>query len=207
MINIYVVRHTEAEHHVEDLGGGWYDSSLTEKGKAQALKIANSLYDELSINNLPIYSSDLKRCVEMADIFSRVFESTITLDRNLREMSFGDCEGKPKEWRVDNVIPMLTDGKRLDHRFYKNAESRREAGQRAVDFINKVLEQSHENVIVITHGFFSTFLIMAWLKVPVENMDYCNFYLGPGGITVLNEDDFWGGRNVLDLNRMGYLDN
>ena len=132
--------------------------------------------------------------------------SSVILDKNLREMSFGDGEGKPKEWRTENVLPQSTDGNRLDHRIFKNAESRRETGQRASDFLNHLLSQSLENVIVITHGFISTFLIMAWLKVPVENMDYGNFYLGSGGVTILNQDDFWDGRNVLDLNRLGYLE-
>jgi probable phosphoglycerate mutase len=206
MRNIYIIRHTEATHHIEGLVGGWYDTSLTEKGRTQAVKIANSLYEEINIKNIPIYSSDLKRCVEIADIFSKVFMSPVVLDKNLREMNFGDGEGKPKEWRDENVRPSPADGNRLDHCIFPNAESRREAGQRACNFINQLINRSLENVIVITHGFFSTFLIMAWLKVPVENMGYCNFYLGSGGVTILNEDDFWSGRNVLELNRQYYLE-
>jgi probable phosphoglycerate mutase len=172
----------------------------------QADKIANSLFDDIKIKNIPIYSSDLKRCVEMAEIFKKVFMSSIILDKNLRETNFGDGEGKSKEWRDENIVPRPADGNRLDHRVFKNAESRREVGQRARDFIKYLLDQSFENAIVITHGFFSTFLVMAWLKVPVENMNYGNFYLGPGGVTILNEDDYWGGRNVLELNRQYYLE-
>ena len=86
----------ERIQHVQGLRGGWYDTSLVENGRIQATKIATSLYDEVGTPSIPIYSSDLKGCVETADIFSRVFNSTIVLDRNLREMSLGDAEGKPK---------------------------------------------------------------------------------------------------------------
>jgi probable phosphoglycerate mutase len=199
------VRHTESLHHVQGLGGGWYDTSLTKKGKAQAEKIATSLFKEIRLQGIPIYSSDLKRCSEMAAIFSKVFNSAVILDKNLREMNFGDGGGKPKEWYDANTIPSPTDGNRLDHRVFKNAESRREVGQRAHSFLDQLLKKQDENVIIITHGRFSTFLIMAWMKVPVENMDYCSFVVKPGGVTILNEDDFLGSRNVVNTNKMDYL--
>lgn len=205
MRNIYIIRHTESEHHVKGLGGGWYDTSLTKRGKAQAEKIAKSLFSEIKLHGVPIYSSDLKRCSETSIIVSKTFKSKVTLDKNLREMNFGECTGKSKEWRDANIIPVPDDGNRLDHRLFKGAESRREVGKRAVKFINQLLKKPEENVIVITHGFFSTFLIMAWLKTPVTNMDYCRFYLNSGGIDLLSEDDLSKNRNVIYLNRLDFL--
>ena len=47
---------------------------------------------------------------------------------------------------------------------------------------------------------------MAWMRIPVENMDYGNFPGGgPGGVTLLNEDDFWHNRNVIYTNKMDFL--
>jgi probable phosphoglycerate mutase len=205
MRNIYVVRHTEAEHHIQKLGGGWYDTSLTEKGRAQAQKVAESLFNEIKLTGIPIYSSDLKRCLETVEIFSKVFNSKVTLDRNLREMNFGEGGGKTREWYDVNTIPMPTDETRIDHRIFKNAESRREVGQRAVEFVNHLMNEQDENVILITHGFISTFLISAWLKVPVENMDYINFKTNSSGVDLLSEDDFWKSRNVVYFNRLDFL--
>ena len=205
MRTVYIIRHTEATHHVDNLGGGWYDSSLTEKGIGQANKIAESLRIEIKKQNIPLYSSDLKRCSEMADIFSRVFKSPVILDENLREMSLGDYEGQSKEWLAENIIFRPKDGNKLDHRHFKNAESRREVGTRASYFINQLLKKPDEDVIVITHGFFSTFLIMAWLKVPVEHMGYCTFYVSSGGVTILNEDPDFGERNVICVDKLDYL--
>ncbi|HEX9897220.1 MAG TPA: histidine phosphatase family protein [Dehalococcoidales bacterium] len=204
MRNLYVVRHTESLHHVQGLYGGWYDTSLTEKGRVQATKVATGLYNHINISNIPIYSSDLKRCSEMAYIFARVFNSPVILDKNLREMSGGDNDGKTQEWQKQNIIPPI-DGNRLDHRVFNNAESRREVGTRVYDFLNQIAGKSDNNVIIITHRFVMTFLIMAWLRVPIENMDYCEFKSNPGSVTLLNEDDYLRNRNVVYVNRLDFL--
>jgi probable phosphoglycerate mutase len=205
MRNLYIVRHTESEHHVQKLLGGWYDFPLTEKGKNQAAQIATNLFIEIKTRGIPVYSSDLKRCSEMADIFAKVFGSQVILNSNLREMNFGEGEGKPQKWRSENIIPKPVDGDRLDYRRFKNAESRREVGMRAYAFLDSILSKPDKNIIAITHGHFSTFLIMAWLKVPVENMGYGDFKVSSGGLTLLNEDDFWGNRNIIYTNKMDYL--
>ncbi len=201
MKSIYVVTHTESIHHVQGLGGGWYDTSLTENGRAQAEKIAAALYKEIGIQNIPIYSSDLKRCAEMADIFSKTFNSKVILDRSLKEMSFGDAEGKTKEWRSKNIIPKPGNGNSLDHHIFDNAESRRDVGTRIQNVLSQIVNEPYENVIIITHGHALTFVIMAWLRVPIENMGHCHFAANPGGVTLLREDEFWGERNVIYLNR------
>jgi probable phosphoglycerate mutase len=205
MRNIYIVRHTESLHHVQGLGGGWYDTPLTEKGKLQAKTIAENLYKEIKIAGIPIYSSDLKRCSETATFFSEVFHSTVILDKNLREMNFGEGGGKPREWYDTHIIALPAGSNRLDHRVFKGAESKREAGTRAQIFMDKLLETTDENVIIITHGFITKFLIMAWMKIPVEHMGYCDFRGQSGGVAFLNEDDFWGNRNVIYISRMDFL--
>jgi probable phosphoglycerate mutase len=203
--NIYLVTHTEALHHVQGLGGGWYDTPLTEKGKTQAAKLAKNLQAEIDISGIPIYSSDLKRAKETASEFARVFGSSVIMDRNLREMNFGEYGGKTKEWHDKHIVPLSKDSDRMDHRLFTGAESRRECGQRAYVFINRLLVERDDNAIIITHGHFRTFLIMAWLKVPVENMGYGQFPANSGSVTHLKEDDLFKNRNIVYLNRMDFL--
>jgi len=205
MKNVYVVTHTEATHHVQGLGGGWYDTSLTENGRSQARKIAVALHNEIGEQNIPVYSSDLKRCAETAGAFAEVFNSTVILDRNLREMSYGDAEGKDNEWRNKNITPRPTDGYRLDHKIFRNSESRRDVGTRIQSSVNQIANRSDNNIIIITHGFALTFVIMAWLRIPVENMDHCSFNAKPGGVTLLHEDDFFESRFVMYINKQDYL--
>ncbi len=201
MKNIYVVTHAESVHHIEDLGGGWYDTSLTEKGITQAGDIAKALFNQIQVPNIPVYSSDLKRASETANIISEVFNSKVICDKRLREMSYGEAEGKPREWREQNIIPKPTDGNRLDHRIFKNSESRRDVGKRIQDYFNRIISKSDENIIIVTHGFALTFIIMTWLKVPLENMDYCNFETAPGRVTYLYEDDLRGNRNIVYISK------
>ena len=207
MKNIYVVTHTEATHHIQGLVGGWYNTSLTENGRNQAMKIAEALYSEIGEQNTPIYSSDLKRCAETAEAFAEVFNSPVILDRNLREMSWGDAEGKNQKWLNDNHIPKPTDGNRLDHKNFSNSESRREVGTRIQSAVNRIANRPDNNIVIITHGFALTFVIMAWLRVPVENMDYCSFNTRSGGVTLLHEDDVFESRFVMYVNKRDYLEN
>jgi len=207
MKNVYVVTHTEAIHHVQGLAGGWYDTSLTENGRNQARKIAVALYSEIGEQNIPIYSSDLKRCAETAEAFVEVFNSTVILDRNLREMSLGDADGKNREWINKNITPKPTDGNRLDHQFVRNSESRRNVGTRIQSSVNQIVNMPDNNIIIVTHGFALTFVIMAWLRIPVENMDYCRFHARPGGVTLLHEDDLFKDRFVMYINKQDYLQN
>ncbi len=205
MKNIYVVTHTESIHHIQGLYGGWYDTSLTENGRGQAKKIATALYSEIGKQNIPIYSSDLKRCAETASIFAEVFNSAVVLDRDLREMNLGDGGGKTKEWRDKNIVPKPADGNRLDHRIFRNSESRREIGTRIQSSLNQIVSKPENYTIIITHAFALTFVIMAWLKVPVKNMDYCHFQPRSGAVTLLQEDDLFGSRTVTFVNKLDYL--
>jgi len=201
MRNIYVVRHTQSLHHVQGIAGGWYDSPLTEKGLANARAIAEALHDELKLEGIPVYSSDLKRCSQMASAFGDAFKSPVTLDRDLREMHGGDCEGKPDAWAKRNMV-VLTEGNRIDHHAFNNSESRRDVGKRMYSFIGRLMATPDESAIVITHGFAQSFLIMAWLKVPVENMDYGDFSrTSPGSVSLLSEDDTWKNRHVVYVGR------
>ena len=61
-------------HHVKKLGGGWYDTPLTEKRKTDARRIALHRAGQIETTNLSMYSSDLLRCTDMATIFQDVFK-------------------------------------------------------------------------------------------------------------------------------------
>ena len=201
MRNIYVITHAQSIHHIEDLGGGWYDTSLTEKGKVQAERLAEFLYGEIGTPDIPVYSSDLKRAFETAEIIARPFHSSVIQDKRLREMSFGDADGKPRDWRNEHITPLPADGDRLNHRIYKNAETRNEVGARIRECLDEIIANNDENLIIVSHGNALTFIIMSWLKVPVENMDYCHFQPAPARVTYLQEDDVLKTRSVVYICR------
>ena len=201
MQNVYVVTHAQSVHHIEDLGGGWYDTSLTEKGVEQAGKLAEFLYSKIGISCIPVYSSDLKRAFETAEIIAQPFNSSVIRDKRLREMSFGDADGKPGEWRAENITPRPADGDRLNHQLFNNAETRKDVGTRIRECLDEIIAKKDENLIIVSHGNALTFIIMAWLKVPVENMNYCSFQPSPARVTYLQEDDVLKNRNVIYICR------
>jgi probable phosphoglycerate mutase len=43
--DIYVVAHTQSQHHVDGLVGGWYDSPLTDFGRRQAGAVTHRIAD------------------------------------------------------------------------------------------------------------------------------------------------------------------
>jgi len=204
--DLFVITHTESVHHVEKLGGGWYDTPLTERGKNDASRIATRLFDRLGTREIPILSSDLQRCTDMAAIFQKVFASPYQVDQRLREMSCGSAEGQAREWLDAHLNPVPDDENRLDHQVFEGAESRREVGMRVTRFLEDLCKTDHEQVLVITHGFALTFLIAAWLRVPVDNMDYCEFRATPGGVTHLSENKQFGNRVLVRLNDTSYVD-
>jgi probable phosphoglycerate mutase len=196
MRNIYLVTHAQSLHHVEKKVGGWYDTPLTKTGQIQAEKTALLLKSKIKTSDYGIYSSDLKRAKETAEIIGKHLQKTVTLDPRLREMNFGEAGGKPLEWSQQWIKPQPVDGNRLNHRIYKGAENRIEIAERITEALNQILIQNLEDTIIVTHGFASTFLIMAWMKIPPEHMDYCDFPAKPSSLTLLHEDDLFNNRGV-----------
>jgi len=74
MMTIYVVRHGEAEGNAERRIIGQSDHSLTEGGEKDAEVLGERLR---SIKFNKIYSSDLKRARDTANIISKMLDSSL----------------------------------------------------------------------------------------------------------------------------------
>ncbi len=207
MRNVYVVTHAQSLHHIERRVGGWYDTSLTDLGREQAEKTGQFLKSAIDSTDVQLFSSDLKRAAETAEIIGRCLEKPVTLDSRLREMSYGDAEGKTQGWFQGQIKPQPTDGNRLDHRVYTGAESRFEVAVRVSEALTDILEKGARDTVIVSHGFASTFLIMAWIKIPADHMGYCNLAAKPGSVTMLHEDDLFGSRSVTYLCNTAHLEN
>jgi probable phosphoglycerate mutase len=143
----------------------------------------------------------LKQATEVAILFGEIIEGQVFKDRQLREMCIGDAEGKDKNWQSAN-IKSPPDNNRMNYRIYKNSESQIDVASRIVDFMNFLEKEMPENSIPARLGFALDFVILSWLRIPIENMDCANFRSNPGGVTLLVEDDqFWNGE-VSYLNRV-----
>lgn len=88
---------------------------------------------------------------------------------------------------------------RLDHLIFNGAESRRGIGARISEAVNDIVLNQAKDTVIVTHGFALTFVIMAWFKIPVEHLAWCQFQPRPATVTLLQEDDSSHNRNVVYL--------
>ncbi|HEY3331170.1 MAG TPA: histidine phosphatase family protein [Capsulimonadaceae bacterium] len=90
-MHLLIVRHGETVWNVERRIQGWGNSDLTDRGKRQA----RQLRDRLRSRSLAaVYSSDLSRAVDTAEIIAAPHHLAVNQLRELRETSWGDWEGK-----------------------------------------------------------------------------------------------------------------
>lgn len=207
MQNLYVVNHPHAEHTEADLVGGWHDSHLTGPGRRDAYLIAEELQRRRdTLRPIRITTSDLARCTETAEILAAVLDVPVSTDARLREISFGEAEGRSNEWLAQRQIP-APDHDRLDHRGpIPRAETRREVATRVGACICELMTDIGHDHVVITHGYALTFVITTWMQIPVDAVGFASFATGPGAITHLHLDDYWRNRSLLSLADTAHLD-
>jgi probable phosphoglycerate mutase len=201
---LYAVTHAEATHHVERRVGGWYDSELTPLGHSHAESIARELRSRLE-GTPSIYTSDLKRAVQTAEPIADIFSAEPTLVSELREASCGVAEGKSSLWLEERIVLPPRQGNRLDHRICEGAETRREVATRIYQFIDRLIESTPDTAVVVTHGFALTFVISAWLGVPIESLGSARYGAASGSLTMLEIDPEWGDRKLVSFNETTHL--
>ena len=139
---IYLIRHGETDWNVERKIQGQTDIPLNKNGQKQA-KDSSEEISKLKIDK--IYSSDLSRAKETAEIINKKVGAEITFDKRLREVNYGDFEGvqidkfTDKDWEIFNETPEKIKG-----------ESRQQVYNRVKSFIDEIKDD--ENVLVVTHG-------------------------------------------------------
>ena len=85
----YIVRHGQTNWNILGKTQGHGNSDLTQKGEEQAFELAKAI-KEYPIDY--IYSSDLGRAVQTAEIVGDQIGVKVNQTKSLREMGFGDWE-------------------------------------------------------------------------------------------------------------------
>jgi 2,3-bisphosphoglycerate-dependent phosphoglycerate mutase len=89
---LLLVRHGETDWNAERRWQGHADVPLNERGRSQALTLAEELVGEGRVD--AVYASDLARARETGEIVSRRLGLDLVLDRDLREIDVGSREGR-----------------------------------------------------------------------------------------------------------------
>jgi broad specificity phosphatase PhoE len=147
--------------------------------------------------------------IEGAQISANWFSTlgvTPVLDDRLREQSFGVAGGRDRSWLDARLVPPPADGDRLNHAMgIDGSETRRDVACRVYRAMTDALALDVDSLIVVTHGIAATFVVAAWIGMPVAAAGHVAFRVSPGSITTLREDEFWHHRAVVSLGDRSHL--
>ncbi len=165
---LLLVRHGQSAGNAMHLYQGQMDMPLTDLGRRQAEALAGRLADRhIDI----LYSSDLSRALETAQIVGKRLGLEPILDRRLREVDLGGWSGLtraqviaryPEEWE------RWSRGEDIDH---AGGETFAQLWARVRDFIEDVLERHPgKTILAVTHGGVSRILVSRLLGMNLREM-------------------------------------
>ena len=149
MTKLLLVRHGETDWNRDGRWQGGSDTRLNDLGREQSRALAEQLDGEIDV----LYSSDLARARETAEIVAARLGLEVRLDPRLRERGFGSWEGlttiEIEERFADAHRRWLAgEGAGAD-----DAEAFEDFSARVEDFLSDVLRlHPGEDVLVISHG-------------------------------------------------------
>ncbi|MGH8219693.1 MAG: histidine phosphatase family protein [Steroidobacteraceae bacterium] len=152
-MRLIAIRHGETEWNIEGREQGHLDSALTPRGIQQSRAVAERLRrGRFSV----LYSSDLGRAMQTAEIISSVTGIRIMRDVRLRERNMGIFEGLTKEEIAQNFPAEYSDYRRIGHGFrIPKGESGQERLERSIRVLNAIAERHPtETIVAVTHGGF-----------------------------------------------------
>lgn len=200
MKTIITIQHTESVHHTNGMVGSVTDWPLSEKGILQAEKIGKNLSSELS-EKYVIYSSDLARAAQTAEIVGKYIGSKPNFLVELRERDLGEAVGHSVRWLKEHVEkPERT----VDDRLFPSAESRREEWNRLKPFFDEITSNEEEYIIIVSHGDLLSVFNAMWLGLSVESLEKSELFGVSGGVSFLFENPE-GKRFIKKMSDTSYM--
>lgn len=165
----YIVRHGQTNWNILGKTQGHGNSDLTEQGIVQARELAED------ITKYPIdyiYSSDLGRAIQTAEILGEKLNLEVQKTEGLREMGFGVWEGLLIDeikkdysdiydiWRNDPHLVNIPKGETL------------QVIKKRVDNFIEEINKKHENkhIIFVTHSITLRVMLLSFLGSGMENI-------------------------------------
>lgn len=138
-----------------------------------------------------MYSSDLLRASQTAEIAGKQLGLDITLDKGLREINTGVAAGKTKDWARANRKTRTRSGFDLDYQEFQDGESWREFYSRVCNCMDSIIEiEKDKNLLIVTHGGTLGYILAWWMKFEPDLIANAYFSSSVGGITVLSQNVF-----------------
>jgi alpha-ribazole phosphatase len=166
---LILIRHGETDWNIEGRWQGQADVPLNERGREQALRIAQALSRE---KIAAVYSSDLCRARETAQVLAACLGQSVRLDRRLREIHQGEWQGllvseiEEKyavefQQRQTNPMSVAPPG----------GETARQVMERVRQAIEEIVRRHpEESVAVVSHGFAIACLLAHERNIPFQRI-------------------------------------
>jgi probable phosphoglycerate mutase len=202
MNTVILVRHCQSDHHIRDITGGWTDAPLTDLGRMQAQRLGKRLKRLLEDQPARLFSSDLSRAAETAQIIGRICAFEPRFYEELRELNNGQAKDLS---RLDaKLIEQPITDPVHDWVPYPGAESWRMMANRVYGFLELLHPLVADTAIFVTHGNTGVAAIQWWLGLEVPCVPAISFQLDPASITILGIN-FWNERTIVKLNDTSHL--
>jgi len=187
-VRLIFVRHGQTIYNVELRYQGHTDSELSELGRQQAIKVAERLRDE---DVAAVYSSDLRRAGETAEIIARFHGLPVEADDLLRECAFGDWEGLTVA-EIRDAYPELYQSYLEDSVKHRapNGERLESLVQRVGEAVDRIVGRHPDDIVVIVghggtiHAFICHALgasLYSFRKIRLDNCSVTVFSLDADG--------------------------
>jgi probable phosphoglycerate mutase len=198
---LIIVRHGQTQWNLKLIRQGHLDSPLTEKGVAQAKALGERLARETFT---ALYSSDLGRALQTAQMIAEATGHKIVTDARLRERHLGIFQGLngdeirekyPEEYRLHRTVGptyVIPDGESVEQQVARNVEYLKEIAERHVG----------EKIVVVTHGGVLSGLFRHTFSIPFtapRRFEFTN-----ASLNVFNyEDGNWLLQTWGDISHLG----
>ncbi|MDE0343323.1 MAG: histidine phosphatase family protein [Deltaproteobacteria bacterium] len=196
-MQIFLLRHGETRWNHEGRCQGSSDIELNETGQRQASEVAA----HLSRRHIDaVYSSDLRRARETAEIVGGPHEVAVRVEPDLRELDHGEMEGLTfvevrerfggliEQWRTRPVGVELPGGERL-----------LDVDRRVWSALNRIVEghDDGDTIVVVSHSFP---ILSALCRISGTPLDqYRTFHLKPCELSHVSftRSDGWAIREAV----------
>ena len=185
-MQIVLVRHGATDWNLQGRCQGATDRELSEVGVRQAEQLAVLLSSE-SIQ--AIYSSDLRRARQTAELISQPHNLPVLIEENIRELDHGALEGLTfneikqsyseflTRWRTEPAEIQVPGGEKLI-----------DVAERAWEGVARIAERhvAAESIVVVSHNFPILGIVCRVTGTHLNN--YRSFHLDPCSVTRLQRN-------------------
>jgi broad specificity phosphatase PhoE len=162
LCTIYLVRHGQSEANIQGLFG--MDTSLTSTGRQQANELLDVLKD---VHFDAIFSSNLIRAKQTAEIIALERKIAVQTKDLLRERHWGSIEGKVKAIVRSELKDLfekaktMDDAERVKYKVIPDMESEEDAVSRFITVLREIaIAYAGKNILIVSHQTIMRFFLM-----------------------------------------------